>query len=130
MTDHPIPDWQNQSSLTKGLEGEKPPQELQGLHQGFFHGSPQCSQVRACSYHPNGKSISSPIQKERSQQEEPSSQQKMPPPGFVEIMKSLHGDDPPHVAIKVPLVLTKGQGHLQMWYPLWPQWSPHDYSKM
>ena len=41
-----------------------------------------------------------PIWKMRSQWEEPSSEQEMPPPGFMEIMKSLCGDNPPHVAIE------------------------------
>ena len=55
-----------------------------------------------------------PTWKVRSQEEGPSSEWKMPPPVFAEIVKSLHGDAPPCVDIEAPPELTKGQGPLQM----------------
>ena len=55
-----------------------------------------------------------PIQKVGLQQEEPSSGQKTPPPVFMEIARSLHGDGPSHVVTGIPLELAKEQGPIQM----------------
>ena len=50
-----------------------------------------------------------PTQKVESQQEETSSQQQTPPPGFVEIARSLCGDDSPCVVMRIPLELAEVQ---------------------
>ena len=51
-----------------------------------------------------------PTQQARSPQEECCSQQLAPPPGFVEIVRSLCGDDPPHKVTSIPLEPAEEQG--------------------
>ena len=92
---------------------EKPQQELKGSHLWYICEWPiawdiqnQQPPLRQQVHHQPQPSGQSPW-------EECSGQKLAPPPGFMGIMMSLHGDNPPHKVMSIPQGLAKEQG------PIW-----------
>ena len=96
------------------MKGEKPQQEPKGLCQGYIHGGPQCGAFETNNHCLGSKSIIGPNPMGRVNMGGGQQLMANPPPGFVEIMRSLWGDNPPHEVVGIPPKLAGEQGPIQV----------------
>ena len=119
LEDNPPSNWQ---MITPSRPTE-PEQPDQGNQRERSHGRKQraCARGTFVAAHGVGHSqptvttwaaspLLVPTQWAESPCEECCGQQLAPPPGFVEVMRSLHGDGPPHKALSIPLKPAEEQG--------------------